>query len=122
MKADAKRGFGARIRALRKKAGKTLGDVAAELGMSVVYVSDVERGNRLPFAPEHLELLAVTLSCDRKELLQLAAEARGAFELPTAKMPAQARDFVAGLARGEQYPDAFWESVMKLAKEHGGHE
>jgi transcriptional regulator with XRE-family HTH domain len=120
MKSGTKRGFGGRLRTLRKQSGKTLHDVAEALGVSVVYVSDIERGNRKPFGPEHIEKLAVLLNADSRELHQLAAEARGAFELPTSKIPAQAREFVAGLARGEQYSDDFWDSLMKLAKQHRG--
>ena len=50
--------FGDLLRKLRRKADKTLGDVARLLGVSVVYVSDVERGNRKPFSNERIVLIA----------------------------------------------------------------
>jgi transcriptional regulator with XRE-family HTH domain len=116
MKTDRRRAFGERLRALRKKSEKTLGDVAEVLGVSVVYVSDVERGNRPPLRPDLIEKAGAFLGADAAELHRLAAEVRGAFELRTERMPERAKEFVAGLARGDQYPDDFWEQVMKLAK------
>lgn len=116
MKSDPKRAFGERLRALRKKADRTLGDVAEVLGVSVVYVSDVERGNRPPLRPDLIDKVAVVLGGDAGELHKLAAEVRGAFELRTDRMPERAKEFVAGLARGDQYPDDFWEQLATMAK------
>jgi transcriptional regulator with XRE-family HTH domain len=116
MKSDRRRAFGERLRTLRKKAEKTLGDVAGVLDVSVVYVSDVERGNRPPLRPDLIDKAAVLLGADGAELHKLAAEVRGAFELRTDRMPERAKEFVAGLARGDQYPEDFWEKVMQMAK------
>ena len=116
MKPDRRRPFGERLRALRKKADKTLGDLAEVLEVSVVYVSDVERGNRPPFRPDLIDKAAGFLAADAADLHKLAAEVRGAFELRTDRMPERAREFVAGLARGDQYPEDFWEKVMQMAK------
>jgi transcriptional regulator with XRE-family HTH domain len=116
MKPDPRRAFGERLRALRKGAGKTLGDVAEALGVSVVYVSDVERGNRSPLRPDLIDSVSNLLGCDTAELHKLAAEVRGAFELRTDRMPEPAKEFVAGLARGDQYPEDFWEQVIQMAK------
>lgn len=75
-----RRAFGARLRALRKAAGKTMRDVADDLGVSTVYVSDVERGNRAPFHPEVVCQVADLLRAERKPLLTLAASSRVGFE------------------------------------------
>lgn len=120
MKPDPRRAFGERLRALRKKAGKTLGEVAEVLDVSVVYVSDVERGNRPPLRPDLIDTAATLLEADAAELHKLAAEVRGAFELRTDRMPERAKEFVAGLARGDQYPEDFWEKVIQLAKKQKG--
>jgi transcriptional regulator with XRE-family HTH domain len=120
MKSDPRRAFGERLRALRKKADKTLGDVAEILGVSVVYMSDVERGNRPPLRHDLIDKVAVVLCGDAGELHRLAAEVRGAFELRTDRMPERAKEFVAGLARGDQYPEDFWEKVMQMAKKQRG--
>jgi transcriptional regulator with XRE-family HTH domain len=117
MKTDRRRAFGDRLRALRKKANKTLGDIASVLDVSVVYLSDVERGNRPPLRQDLIDKIAGLLDADGGELHKLAAEARGAFELRTDRIPERAKEFVAGLARGDQYPDDFWEEVARLAKE-----
>jgi transcriptional regulator with XRE-family HTH domain len=117
MKTDRRRAFGDRLRALRKKANKTLGDIATVLDVSVVYMSDVERGNRPPLRQDLIDKIADLLEADGAELHKLAAEARGAFELRTDRIPERAREFMAGLARGDQYPDGFWDEVARLAKE-----
>ena len=41
-------GLGVRLRELRQGAGLTLADAASAAGLSVGYLSDVERGRRLP--------------------------------------------------------------------------
>ena len=117
MGSDPRRTFGERLRALRKKAGKTLGDLAGALEVSIVYVSDVERGNRPPFRAELIEKAAQALGADAADLHAAAAEVRGAFELRTDRIPERARAFVAGLARGDQYPDDFWDQVSRMAKQ-----
>ncbi|MGO8993895.1 MAG: helix-turn-helix domain-containing protein [Polyangiaceae bacterium] len=116
MKTDRRRGFGERLRELRKKAEMTLGDVAENLGVSVVYVSDVERGNRPPLRPDLIDKIAVVLKSDATDLHRLAAEVRGAFEVRTDRIPERAKEFMAGLARGDQYPDDFWEELAQMAK------
>jgi transcriptional regulator with XRE-family HTH domain len=116
VKTDRRRGFGERLRELRKKANLTLGDVADNLGVSVVYVSDVERGNRPPLRPDLIDKIAAVLKSDATDLHRLAAEARGAFEVRTDRIPERAKEFMAGLARGDQYPDDFWEELAQLAK------
>ncbi|MEI7893891.1 MAG: helix-turn-helix transcriptional regulator [Myxococcales bacterium] len=113
---DPRHAFGERLRELRKTANKTLGELAAILGVSIVYVSDVERGNRPPFRAELIEKIAASLGIDGTELHKLAAEGRGAFELRTDRIPERAHEFMAGLARGDQYPDEFWETVTQLAE------
>ena len=40
--------FGEALRKRRRETKRTLSDIADVLGVSVVYVSDVERGNRRP--------------------------------------------------------------------------
>jgi transcriptional regulator with XRE-family HTH domain len=118
MKADSRRSFGALLRRFRKTAKKTLENLADELGVSVVYVSDVERGNRSPFRAELIEKAATFLDADARALLRAAAEVRGSFEVDADHVPQAAREFVVGLARGEHYPDSFWEEVMQLAQRH----
>ena len=61
-----------------------MGEVARHLGVSVTYVSDVERGVRTPFTPERIMQFArfLEIPATRTErLLREAAACRGAFEL-----------------------------------------
>ena len=69
--------FGDTLRRTRQEAEKTLGDVARLLGVSVVYVSDVERGNRRPFSNERILKVARLLEADPAPLIAAADVAEG---------------------------------------------
>ena len=96
--------FGDILRRTRQEAGKTLGDVARLLGLSVVYVSDVERGNRRPFSNERIIKVARLLMADPALLIAAADVEKGVIEYDISKAkPLEARvvgDLVSGLARG----------------------
>lgn len=96
--------FGDALRRTRQQAGKTLGDVARELNISVVYVSDVERGNRRPFNTERILTIARLLEADPAPLIAAADADKGVIEYDISKAkPLEARvvgDLVSGLARG----------------------
>ena len=96
--------FGDTLRRTRQKAEKTLGDVARLLGVSVVYVSDVERGNRRPFSNERILKIAGFLKADPGPLIAAADVEKGVIEYDISKAkPLAARvvgDLVSGLARG----------------------
>ena len=96
--------FGDALRRTRHKAEKTLGDVARELNVSVVYVSDVERGNRRPFSNERILKVAKLLKADSAPLIAAAAVEKGVIEYDITKAkPLEAGvvgDLVSGLARG----------------------
>ena len=87
--------FGKLLRSLRVAAGVSMGALGRHLGVSVTYLSDVERGTRAPLTQERIELAGPFLKLDKPKLLKLlevAAEGRGFFELgvnenvsPTAK-------------------------------------
>jgi len=96
--------FGEALRQFRREAGKTLGDVARLLSVSTVYVSDVERGNRKPFAHERIVRIARFLEKDPGPLLAAADQERGVIEYDiTNADPLEAKvvgGLVTGLARG----------------------
>ncbi|MDE0699154.1 MAG: helix-turn-helix transcriptional regulator [Acidimicrobiaceae bacterium] len=96
--------FGDALRKARQDAGKTLGDVARLLKVSVVYVSDVERGNRRPFSSERIIKIARFLKADPAPLISTADLEKGVIEYDISKAkPLEARvvgDLVSGLARG----------------------
>jgi transcriptional regulator with XRE-family HTH domain len=99
------RRFGDVLRQLRRKADKTLGEVARMLDVSTVYLSDVERGNRKPFTRERILKIAGFLEVDASDLLKAADRERGVIEydIKNASSPLEAEvvgGLVTGLARG----------------------
>lgn len=117
--------FGDLLRMLRREAGKTLGDVARELGVSIVYLSDVERGNRKPFNTERLVKTARFLKTDPKKLIEAADREKGFIEYDIRKARPLEADvvsgLVAGLARGGVSDDQL-EDIRKILNETRGHE
>ena len=84
--------FGKSIREARNDMGMSLEDLAGVIGVSKVYVCDVERGKRKPFTQRRIPLVAETLNLDPVELAKQAAIERGHVELAVVKQrPSQAR-------------------------------
>ena len=69
--------FGDLLRSERRRVGKTLGQIAGLLGLSVVFVSDVERSNRKPFANDRILKIAAYLNVDPTPLMEVADRERG---------------------------------------------
>lgn len=92
--------FGEALRRHRRKAGKTLGDVARLLGVSVVYVSDVERGNRNPLGNERILKAAQFVGADPAPLIEMADRERGFIEYDITKARPLEADVVGGLVSG----------------------
>jgi transcriptional regulator with XRE-family HTH domain len=59
--------------------------------VNVTYLSDVERGRRVPPASDRIFLIARILGTDPAPLLEAAARVRGAFELEAEGVTEQAR-------------------------------
>jgi transcriptional regulator with XRE-family HTH domain len=76
-----KRLYGEYLREERKKKGKTLGDLARTLKVSVTSVSDIERAKQFPFSDTQNESIARFLQIPVEELNIRAAESLGAFTL-----------------------------------------
>jgi transcriptional regulator with XRE-family HTH domain len=113
--------FGETLRKLRRKAGKTLGDIARELRVSVVYLSDVERGNRKPFSNDRIVQIAELLGDDPRELIDAAGVERGFIEYDIRRAsPLEANvvgGLVAGLARGG-VTDEQLKDIQTILNEH----
>jgi transcriptional regulator with XRE-family HTH domain len=75
--------FGEIIREARQNAGLSLAGLASQLGVTKVYVSDVERGLRKPFTQERIRDVASILSLDESELSWKAAGRREFVTLST---------------------------------------
>ena len=112
--------FGEILRRTRQNAEKTLGDVARLLDVSVVYVSDVERGNRRPFSNERILRVASLLNADPAPLITAADVEKGVIEYDITKAkPLEAAvvgDLVSGLARGGVTEDQL-ERIRNILKD-----
>ncbi len=92
--------FGDLLRKHRRKAGKTLGDIAKLLGVSVVFLSDVERGNRRPLSNDRIVKIASFLGQDPTPLIEAADRERGVIEYDIRKARPLEADVVGGLVAG----------------------
>lgn len=92
--------FGELLRNQRRKTGKTLGDIARLLGVSVVYLSDVERGNRRALSHDRILKIATFLDEDPTPLMEAADRERGFIEYDIRKARPLEADVVGGLVAG----------------------
>ncbi len=74
--------------------------LADHLGVSVVFISDVERGNSHPLTANRIIKAAEFLKINPEPLLLAAAKIRGAFELDATAVSGKARQVGAALMRG----------------------
>lgn len=109
--------FNELLRAERKRAGKTLGDVARALNVSLPYLSDVERGTRPPLSPERIQQVAALLG-SAETTIDLMHQAAGihakAFEL---SIPSSVKGKEAGAAlqRGwETLSDEDYAAIVEM--------
>ena len=112
--------FGDALRKTRRNAEKTLGDVAKLLDVSVVYVSDVERGNRRPFSNERILKIARFVKADPTPLIAAADVERGIIEYDITKAKplevAVVGGLVSGLARGGVTDDQL-QKIKKILQD-----
>jgi transcriptional regulator with XRE-family HTH domain len=88
--------------------------LADHLGVSIVFISDVERGNRHPFTPDRIIKTAAFLKIKPEPLLLAAAKVRGAFELDATGVSGKARQVGAALMRG--WADLDEDDLDKIAQ------
>ncbi len=111
--------FGELLRTSRRDAGKTLGEVAGHIGVSVVFLSDVERGNRKPLGKDRLSAIGQYLGIDAGPLMEAADYERGFIEYDIRRARPLEADvvggLVAGLARGG-VTDEQLHGIQKILK------
>jgi len=116
--------FGELLRKKRRKAGKTLGDLHRLLGISVVYLSDVERGNRKPLSNERILKIAEYFGQDATDLIEAADWERGVIEYDIKNARPLEADvvggLVSGLARGGVSDEQLLTIQEILKKKDGG--
>jgi transcriptional regulator with XRE-family HTH domain len=105
--------FGEMIREARRRAKKTLQAAANVIGVSIVYVSEVELGKRPPFSAERTEKLANFYETDVRPLLQAACRERGYLEIDMHSSSESQLRAVSGLARGG-ISEKQWEQICDV--------
>ena len=90
--------FGALLRRQRKERELTLGRVAEELGISLTFLSEVERGEKPPLHDKYFVDLAPLLGLAVIELEAAATASRNQFRLDASIGPRH-REFAAALER-----------------------
>ena len=78
---DLQQTMGTVIRRARQERSQTLKALAAQAGLSVVYLGEIERGKKYPSAPV-LERLAAALGLELSDVLELVADALRATAYP----------------------------------------
>ncbi|MEI9968611.1 MAG: helix-turn-helix transcriptional regulator [Terracidiphilus sp.] len=112
--------FGELIRTSRRRLNKSLQDVANAIGVSAVYVSEVERGKRPPFTAERLPALSRVLELDLAELKAAAWATRRMIDWDPASASVKQIQALVELARGglsESQLDQILEIATKEQKE-----
>lgn len=112
--------YGSLLRQDRKDAGKTMGELARHLGVSISYVSDIELENRAPFDRSKIIQAADYLEADVLEHLKAAAAYRGAFELDAIHATKMGREVGAALARGwNDLSDDDMKAIADIIQKNG---
>jgi transcriptional regulator with XRE-family HTH domain len=108
--------FGKELRRLRREAGLTLVDLATAASCSVVYVSQVERGDKPPPSPQHIKAMLTRIGCPEKVLSMtiLAAQSRRAVEIGLRNKSPQEADMLIALARKSEAGEITDEVVKKI--------
>jgi len=106
--------FGDLIRSNRRRLGKSLQEVADALGVTAVYISEVERGKRPPFVTGRLEKLAEVIGVDYGVLISAAWRQRKMIDIDPSSSEKQIKA-LAALARGG-YSDAQLDVILEMAQ------
>jgi transcriptional regulator with XRE-family HTH domain len=110
--------FGQLIREARRNARVTLQEAAELLGVSTVYVSEVELSKRPPFSIDRIRKLAKFYKVPDQPLISVAISQRGFFELQGSSPSLVQLRALSGMARGE-LTETQWEQISKIV-ERGG--
>ncbi|HEY3966569.1 MAG TPA: transcriptional regulator [Planctomycetaceae bacterium] len=116
--------FGKELRRLRRAHGLNLVDLADASGMSVVYLSDIERGDRKPPSEEKIRLLMARMDEDDKteRMFVLAAQSRKSIEVSLKDASESETQAILALARRideKTLPPEWEEELKKLLKRLG---
>jgi transcriptional regulator with XRE-family HTH domain len=108
--------FGAYLRRMRVAAGKSLREVAEAVGISHVYLGEVERGVRGPLKPEHWDALIRAIPGITRVELRREADTSRPLEIDLAGAPRTYQNLALALARRFKRRDLSQSELAKLLK------
>jgi transcriptional regulator with XRE-family HTH domain len=108
--------FGDYIRRARVDAGRSLREVADEVGISHVYLGEVERGVRGPLIESHWDALIAALPKLKREELERTAQMSRALQLDLPTAPTRYQDLALALARRFKKRDLSEADLTRLLK------
>lgn len=115
--------FGELLRTLREERGILLKELAKNMGWSVVYLSDIERGRRNPPARDYVEKMANFLKVKVANLLDAADRDRGFVELNLNGEISKTKAALTLARSWNNLNDEDWEEIVSLInRRHGGEE
>jgi transcriptional regulator with XRE-family HTH domain len=91
--------FGEHMRLVRGAAGWTLRDVGAAIGVSSMYLSMVERGQKQPMSNDRILAFCDALELDPLPLIESAGLSRGFFKVPVTKSNKQTMSMAKAIVR-----------------------
>src|SRR5262245_4942537 len=106
--------FGELFRAERKRSGKTMGDLARQLSISVTFLSDVERGTRPPLSPDRIRRAAEVMGAMPKSVQDLLLAAQVERKVISLPLPASDVGREAGAALQRQWANLDDEVFAKI--------
>lgn len=112
--------FGETLRKIREERKLYLKNISEKMNWSVVYLSDIERGNRKPPAKKDIIKLSKILDINPSRLLNLADKEKGVIELDLKSLKRQHSETALCLARQiETFQDDDWEELNNFLKKKG---
>jgi transcriptional regulator with XRE-family HTH domain len=114
--------FGGLLHRARVAVRRSLRDVGQEVGLSAIYLSEIERGGRRPPATPYIMRLAAALNTDSAPLLEAAMNERDRVELSLEddSTPAK-KELGLALARAwDDMDDAVAKKLKEFLEERGG--
>lgn len=108
--------FGQMIREARREAHVTLQEAAELLGVSTVYISEVELAKRPPFSVPRIRELAARYGVSDGYLVEQAIAERGFFEVQGVAPSSMQLRALSGMARGELTDDQ-WDRISKIVED-----
>jgi hypothetical protein len=108
--------FGTYLRRMRVASGRSLRDVASALGISHVYLGEVERGVRGPLREEHWAALIKAIPALTRAELERNAAASRPLEVDISDAPPRYQDLAMALARRLKNRDLTGAQISRLLK------